>query len=185
MFLWRTESLTKIILQLSSSPLLICSSECVQKVLKEQCRLDHNAEGAVWSGSALFSQTCLPILKDPKFSDRQAWANSLDPDETSWRDYTVFALFYGTTFRIITAIFLVSRILGFLRYLGIWTTIKLVKDMKESTAAFYIMKVLTIGDSAVGKSSLMYRYTEDSFSGTYINTVGQFWILIYIYSYMC
>ena len=75
-----------------------------------------------------------------------------------------------------------SKILGFLLR-NLDCTIKFVKDMKESTAAFYVMKVLTVGDSAVGKSSLMYRYTEDSFSGTYINTVGQFWILIYIYSY--
>ena len=38
--------------------------------------------------------------------------------------------------------------------------------------SFTVMKVLVIGDAAVGKSSLMYRYTRDTFDGTYINTVG-------------
>ena len=38
--------------------------------------------------------------------------------------------------------------------------------------SFTVMKVLVIGDAAVGKSSLMYRYTQDTFDGTYINTVG-------------
>ena len=44
---------------------------------------------------------------------------------------------------------------------------------QDTSLSFTIMKVLVIGDSAVGKTCLMYRYTQDTFNGTYINTVGQ------------
>ncbi|XP_078277158.1 ras-related protein Rab-7L1-like [Rhinoraja longicauda] len=36
----------------------------------------------------------------------------------------------------------------------------------------YLFKVLVIGDSAVGKTSLVHRYTNDSFSKHYKSTVG-------------
>ena len=69
---------------------------------------------------------------DPKFSDRQAWANSADPDQTApWssliRVYTVcnFLCIFWThyskvkppcsTFRAITANFPVSKFLGVLQ----------------------------------------------------------------------
>ena len=54
----------------------------------------------------------------PKFSDRQAWANSADPDQSLIRFYTVCnSLCYFkekpscSTFRVITANFRVSEIL--------------------------------------------------------------------------
>ena len=54
--------------------------------------------GAVWSGSALFAQTCLSknlgklrYRNVPKFSDRQVWANSADPDQI-WSRYTLFTI---------------------------------------------------------------------------------------------
>ena len=69
----------------------------------------------------------------PKFSDRQVWANSVDPDQTAPRSlirvYTVcnslciFWMHYSTeksycsTFRVITANFRVSEILRFLRFI--------------------------------------------------------------------
>ena len=63
-------------------------------------------------GSALFAQTCLsenlgtlryevqPMFQvlgqsnDPKFSDRQVWANSVDPDQTAPHQgiHTLFAI---------------------------------------------------------------------------------------------
>ena len=45
--------------------------------------------------------------------------------------------------------------------------------MKENPGlSFTLMKVLVVGEAAVGKSSLLYRYTQESFNGTYINTIG-------------
>ena len=55
--------------------------------------------GAVWSGSALFAQAYLSenvgsLRRNfPKFSDRQVWANSADPDQTAvWSGSTLFAI---------------------------------------------------------------------------------------------
>ena len=67
--------------------------------------------------------------KDPKFSDRQAWANSADPDQTVPRGFTLFAIL-SASFGLITLwkshiaqilewlqqIFGVSEYLGNLRY---------------------------------------------------------------------
>ncbi|PAA90314.1 hypothetical protein BOX15_Mlig001100g1 [Macrostomum lignano] len=36
----------------------------------------------------------------------------------------------------------------------------------------HLFKLLIIGDSGVGKSSLLVRYTDDTFSGSYITTIG-------------
>ena len=80
----------------------------------------------------------------PKFSDRQVWANNVDPDWTAprgafWSGSTLFAILstsfwanssvvkrFCSNFRIFTAIFRVSKFLGFLRYLGLgWSDITL------------------------------------------------------------
>ena len=37
----------------------------------------------------------------------------------------------------------------------------------------YMVNILLLGDSRVGKSSLLYRLTEDKFSESYISTVGK------------
>jgi len=37
---------------------------------------------------------------------------------------------------------------------------------------FYSFKLLVVGDSGVGKSSLLLRYAEDSYSDTFLSTIG-------------
>ena len=63
----------------------------------------------------------------PKISDRQIWANSVDPDQTAphcLQSLCTFWMHYSkekpscSTFREITANFRVSKILGFLQYLS-------------------------------------------------------------------
>ena len=36
----------------------------------------------------------------------------------------------------------------------------------------YLIKLLIIGDSGVGKSCLLYRFTDDAYSDSYISTIG-------------
>ena len=36
----------------------------------------------------------------------------------------------------------------------------------------YLLKMLLIGDSGVGKSCLLYRFSDDQYSTNYISTIG-------------
>lgn len=36
----------------------------------------------------------------------------------------------------------------------------------------YLLKLLLIGDSGVGKSCLLLRYSDDSFTSSFITTIG-------------
>jgi len=44
--------------------------------------------------------------------------------------------------------------------------------MMDSDQYDYILKILLIGDSGVGKSSLMFRFVDDSFDESYRDTIG-------------
>jgi GTPase SAR1 family protein len=36
----------------------------------------------------------------------------------------------------------------------------------------YLFKLLLIGDSAVGKTCILFRFSEDAFNSTFISTIG-------------
>ena len=36
----------------------------------------------------------------------------------------------------------------------------------------YLFKLLLIGDSGVGKTSILFRFSEDAFNATFISTIG-------------
>jgi len=44
--------------------------------------------------------------------------------------------------------------------------------MAQSSAYDYLLKILLVGESGVGKSCLLLRYTENSFSESFISTIG-------------
>lgn len=46
----------------------------------------------------------------------------------------------------------------------------------------YLFKLLLIGDSGVGKTCVLFRFSEDAFNTTFISTIGK---ALYLYIYMC
>lgn len=38
----------------------------------------------------------------------------------------------------------------------------------------YLFKLLLIGDSGVGKTCVLFRFSEDAFNTTFISTIGTF-----------
>lgn len=39
----------------------------------------------------------------------------------------------------------------------------------------YLFKLLLIGDSGVGKTCILFRFSEDAFNTTFISTIGKFY----------
>lgn len=37
----------------------------------------------------------------------------------------------------------------------------------------YLFKLLLIGDSGVGKTCVLFRFSEDAFNSTFISTIGK------------
>ena len=46
------------------------------------------------------------------------------------------------------------------------------KSGKDGKDYDYIFKIVLIGDTSVGKSSLLVRFSDDQFSDTYVTTIG-------------
>ena len=44
--------------------------------------------------------------------------------------------------------------------------------MKEGKEYDLMFKIVIIGDTSVGKSSLLVRFSDDQFSDTYVTTIG-------------
>lgn len=42
----------------------------------------------------------------------------------------------------------------------------------------YLFKLLLIGDSGVGKTCVLFRFSEDAFNTTFISTIGKFCYLL-------
>ena len=43
----------------------------------------------------------------------------------------------------------------------------------------YLFKLLLIGDSGVGKTCVLFRFSEDQFNSTFISTIGLYSIFFY------
>ena len=46
----------------------------------------------------------------------------------------------------------------------------------------YLFKLLLIGDSGVGKTCVLFRFSEDAFNATFISTIGNIPTISYGYS---
>lgn len=44
--------------------------------------------------------------------------------------------------------------------------------MMDKSGFDYLFKLLLMGDSGVGKSSLLFRFSDDAFTNNYISTTG-------------
>ena len=48
-----------------------------------------------------------------------------------------------------------------------------------------LFKILLIGDSGVGKTSVLFRFSDDAFNTTFISTIGLFVCLFVVCLFVC
>lgn len=44
----------------------------------------------------------------------------------------------------------------------------------------YLFKLLLIGDSGVGKTCVLFRFSEDAYNTTFISTIGESQFIFYV-----
>ena len=44
----------------------------------------------------------------------------------------------------------------------------------------YLFKLLLIGDSGVGKTCVLFRFSEDQFNSTFISTIGKYFTFFWL-----
>ena len=49
----------------------------------------------------------------------------------------------------------------------------------------YLFKLLLIGDSGVGKTCVLFRFSEDAFNSTFISTIGGFIMFFLVPQDLC
>ena len=59
-------------------------------------------------------------------------------------------------------------------------SIKFIKNkMNSKNAGYdYLIKLILIGDSEVGKTSLLLRFAEDTFTSSHIATIGKLFVIL-------
>lgn len=54
-----------------------------------------------------------------------------------------------------------------------------IQVLKMAKTYDYLFKLLLIGDSGVGKTCVLFRFSEDAFNTTFISTIGESTILVF------
>lgn len=53
-----------------------------------------------------------------------------------------------------------------------------MRDTKMAKKTYDLLfKLLLIGDSGVGKTCILFRFSDDAFTSTFISTIGEFSLL--------
>lgn len=55
-----------------------------------------------------------------------------------------------------------------------WLKTKEERSEEMAKTYDYLFKLLLIGDSGVGKTCILFRFSEDAFNTTFISTIGEF-----------
>lgn len=45
----------------------------------------------------------------------------------------------------------------------------------------YLFKLLLIGDSGVGKTCILFRFSEDAFNTSFISTIGESYVVVVMF----
>ena len=81
-----------------------------------------------------------------------------------------FDWFNDTDIRRLAAVWLWESVRGF-EIMANANANQLQEDAADQNLD-YMFKLLIIGDSAVGKTSFLFRYADDSFTSAFVSTVG-------------